>query len=52
MMLSIYVRGCAVATLEAVGEFKSILTYQASAAPDNFVCNMLCRALGRHKKYR
>lgn len=37
MTLSIYVRGCAVATLEAVGDFKSILTYHASAAPDNFV---------------
>ncbi len=36
MMLSIYVRGRAVATLETVGDFKSILTYHANVAPDNF----------------
>ncbi len=37
MMLSVYVRGRAVATLEGVGDFKSMLTYHANVAPDNFV---------------
>jgi serine/threonine-protein kinase HipA len=35
--LSVYVSGTEVAVLEPVGDFRSVLTYQASAATDNFV---------------
>lgn len=37
MKLSVYVRGRDVAVLESVGDFKSVLTYRADAAADDFV---------------
>ena len=37
MKLSVYVLGRDVAALESVGDFKSVLTYHAHAAPDDFV---------------
>ncbi len=37
MKLSVSVLGRPVATLESVGDFKSVLTYEESAAPDAFV---------------
>ncbi len=37
MKLAVYVLGREVATLEQVGDFKSVLTYHSHAAPDDFV---------------
>lgn len=37
MKLSVYVMGRPVATLEQSGDFKSVLAYDADAAPDDFV---------------
>jgi serine/threonine-protein kinase HipA len=37
MSLSVHVLGREVATLEASGDFKSVLTYQPQVAPDDFV---------------
>lgn len=37
MKLSVYVMGRPVATLEQSGDFKSVLAYDAAAAPDDFV---------------
>lgn len=37
MKLAVYVLGRDVATLEPVGDFKSVLTYHAGTAPDDFV---------------
>ncbi len=37
MKLSVYVQGRDVAVLEPAGDFKSVLTYQARTAPDDFV---------------
>lgn len=37
MTLSVYVQGREVATLEAVGDFKSSMTYHPGVAPGDFV---------------
>lgn len=37
MSLAVYVCGREVATLEAIGDFKSSMTYRADAAPEDFV---------------
>ncbi|MGH8281043.1 MAG: type II toxin-antitoxin system HipA family toxin [Gammaproteobacteria bacterium] len=37
MKLSVYVQGREVAVLEPAGDFKSVLTYHANTAPDDFV---------------
>ena len=37
MKLSVYVLGRDVATLEQAGDFKSVLAYHASTAPDDFI---------------
>ena len=37
MKLGVHVLGNRVATLESVGDFKSVLTYDADVAPENFV---------------
>lgn len=37
MKLGVYVLGTRVATLESIGDFKSVLTYEADTLPDNFV---------------
>src|SRR5476649_603853 len=37
MSLAIYVLGREVATLEAIGDFKSSMTYRAGVAPEDFV---------------
>lgn len=37
MKLAVYVLGREVAILEQVGDFKSVMTYHANAAPDDFV---------------
>lgn len=37
MTLSVYVLGCEVATLEALGDFKSSMRYHDGAAPEDFV---------------
>ena len=37
MKLSVYVLGRDVATLESVGDFRSVLTYHARTAPDDFI---------------
>jgi len=37
MKLDVHVLGKRVATLEAVGDFKSVLTYESAAAPEDFV---------------
>ena len=37
MSLSVYVQGREVAALEAIGDFKSSLTYRGSVAPEDFV---------------
>jgi serine/threonine-protein kinase HipA len=37
MSLSVYVLGREVATLEAIGDFKSSMTYRAGVAPEDFV---------------
>ncbi len=37
MKLAVYVRGRRVATLESVGDFKSVLTYDSAALPEDFV---------------
>ncbi len=37
MILSVYVLGRAVAVLESKGDFKSVLSYHANIAPDDFV---------------
>ena len=40
MKLNVYVLGRDVAVLEQAGDFKSVLTYHASAAPDDFVSRL------------
>ena len=37
MSLAVYVCGREVATLEAIGDFKSSMTYRADVAPEDFV---------------
>ena len=37
MKLAVYVLGCEVATLEQAGDFKSVLSYKAATAADDFV---------------
>ena len=37
MKLSVYVMGRDVAVLEQSGDFKSVLSYHANTAPDDFV---------------
>ena len=37
MKLSVYVLGRDVAVLEPVGDFRSVLSYHAGTAPDDFV---------------